>query len=185
MRKMSRHAVRAGLVALAVLASACDAPEQRIGGAADGGGTGPGESTAPERYFEAAPPDPPVAGDDRSQVAEVIRDVQESLAAGQAIAVCGELTSAARRAVERSSDRAHDTCEAVVGDAVSRWHAHGHQPVLSEIVSVRIEGNRAVAMVRDSEKPPYPVLVVWRDVGHWQLSALNLENRSGLQPVKR
>jgi hypothetical protein len=127
--------------------------------------------------------DPPVRGP-REAAVEPIRDVQEGLAAGSGSSVCHELTTSARDAVEQSGDDGRTPCAAVVEAAVERWRADGIEPVLSDVESVDIDGDRAIVTLRDPDGDVYDVWVAGLGYGLWLLPALNLDDPAGVERME-
>lgn len=113
------------------------------------------------------------ARSEEDQIKQVFDDWQASFIAGDGEAVCSRLTSSGQQEILAAKGSAPGagadaTCEEVVRALVQESNEAGLEQQPSRAVSVKIDGDKATAMVSDAGRAPQPVKLVKQD-GEWKL----------------
>lgn len=125
-----------------------------------------------------SPASDPLAHDgDKADIAEVLDDVQDAMAAGVPGSVCFELSEAAEDGLGGGA------CGPAVARIIRRQRAAGLADGRWSVVSVRAGERTAVAMVRRPGDGIARVRLL-REVSEWELAHLNTADSSGLHAVK-
>lgn len=113
------------------------------------------------------------AASQEDQIKQIFDDWQASFIAGDGDAVCSRMTAAGKREIIAAKASApgagpSPSCEAVVRAIIRESNEAGLKQQPSRAVSVRINGDKATAMVSDAGRKPQPVQFVKED-GEWKL----------------
>lgn len=159
----SRLLATACAVVLGTTVAAC-------GGDDDGDADGAAATTTPKK---------PVG--DKAQIEALAVRIHGALASGDGPAVCDNMTAAGRRDVVdygRAVTRSPGSCSEVVRRIAAVNRSGGVEQERARVVAVRIDGSRAVALVRTPSVSPVPQRYV-REDGEWRLRPLGLATAVG------
>ena len=119
--------------------------------------------------------DVPVDSSDLRLIREVLSDVQADFGGGLPGAVCPELTEAGQRELENAPGGVAGDCTATGVKLRERNAARGVPPRYSKVLSVKVHGRIATALVMDPNdpgKPKYRVPFLNEGVAGWALPSL-------------
>jgi hypothetical protein len=110
------------------------------------------------------------AGTPEEQVEAFVVGMQRDFIAGDGESFCKRLTAAGRRDAIRFAEMIGrgSTCEGMVRATAKAGREAGTATPPNKIVSIKITGNRATAVVRTGDRPPAMIKLVNRE-GRWKL----------------
>jgi hypothetical protein len=127
--------------------------------------------------------DPASAENGQTQeISRVFDQFQDAFIAVDGKAVCATLSASGQQEFvalgKTLGVTGVDSCAAAVDIIAARTKAAGTEQKLGVIVSAKVSGDRARAMMRDAGRPPVPVPFV-RDGGVWKLDSAGIGNSAG------
>ncbi len=110
------------------------------------------------------------AGTPEEQVEAFVVGMQRDFIAGDGESFCNRLTAAGRRDASKFAELIGrgSTCEGMVRATAKASREAGAPTPPNKIVSIKITGNRATAVVRTGDRPPATIKLVNRG-GQWKL----------------
>lgn len=115
--------------------------------------------------------DPPNA-DARTAIKEVLSDVQADFPLSLTTGVCSELSWAGEDELEAAGIDDSGDCDVVMGKLMARAQAAGLEPRYSRVMSVTVNREAAIAVVREKHGKPHRVPFVEEDGRGWKLVSL-------------
>lgn len=119
---------------------------------------------------------------EEEQIKQEFDEWQADFIAGDGDAVCARMTKSAQDEIvqfQLTQSKARDmSCEDAVRAMIRTTREGGVQQQPSKAVSVKIDGDKAVAMVSDAGRPVQPVRLVKED-GKWKLPSAGLGSVGG------
>lgn len=164
----ARTLIRVPLIVLATIA--LTAGPTACGSSDDDGSEAQGQAAGSTTKAVADDDAAAHAGSDKEQVRWLLDALQADFIAGDATGYCSKLTAAGRKQladVSKSFGRG-PSCVEYIAQTSKMTRESGIEQRPTELLSVRIRGNRAVATVSDGGRPPEPLVFVKRD-GRWKL----------------
>jgi hypothetical protein len=125
----------------------------------------------------------PANATDKGSVEEVVYDLQGDFPRGLGSSVCYELSAAGQREVESSGIGKGD-CVKRIPEIAKRARANGMRPRSSRILSVRISGGQAVAVLRDPGGEPYRARLVDVPQDGWKMERLGYATGIDLERLR-
>lgn len=108
---------------------------------------------------------------DEGKIKKVLSDLQASYIASQGSTFCGLLASAGQREVVafgRAQMGLSGDCAEMIDEMASRSRAAGLKQKVARVIRLRINGDKAVGLVKDAKRPPIPTRFVKID-GEWKM----------------
>jgi hypothetical protein len=173
------------LLALTLALAACGSDDDDGGGtAAAGGGGEPAAASSDAGGGSADGGGAASGGSDDEQITALFRDLQAAFIAADGVRFCALLAADGQAEVVRYGKVVghKGDCAKVMtrlGQATKRADV---RQIRSRVLSVKVNGDKAVAMVKDGDRTPVPLNVVRVD-GEWRLPSPGLEASLAPEPT--
>jgi hypothetical protein len=167
--------MRASIAAGAIVAATFALAATGCGGADDDASSKQPKQAAAQHY-ELRPDasDPLPEASDLRWIKETLGDVQADFGGDMPGSICPELTAAGEREIESGPGGGRRNCSGTILELQRRMKQRGREPRYSKVLSIRVTGRFATALVVDPnepDKPPYRVPFVKDEFG-WALPSL-------------